>query len=124
MTIEFVSLFAGIGGFDLGLERAGMKCVAQVEIEPKQSSILARHYPQVVRFKDVNDVGSKQLPSSTALICGGSPCQDVSIAGNRKGLDGERSRLFFQFTRLLSELKPRWFIFENVPHLLHTNGGA
>lgn len=120
--MKFISLFSGVGGFDLGLERAGMECVAQVEINKAARGVLATHYPHVERLEDVTKVGKHNLPS-VDLICGGSPCQDVSVAGHRKGLAGERSGLFFEFIRILNELAPAWFVFENVPGLLSSNGG-
>lgn len=120
--MDFISLFSGIGGFDLGLERAGMTCVAQVEIDNAASDVLARHYPTVWRFEDVKHVGKQSLPP-VQLVCGGSPCQDVSVAGRGAGLAGERSGLFFEYLRVLAELRPEWFIFENVPGLLSSNKG-
>lgn len=120
--MDFISLFSGIGGFDLGLERAGMTCVAQVEIDKAARGVLATHWPNVERIEDVTKAGKHNLPAAS-LICGGSPCQDVSMAGTRAGLDGERSGLFFEFVRILEELKPEWFSFENVDGLLTSNSG-
>jgi DNA (cytosine-5)-methyltransferase 1 len=120
--MTFGSLFAGIGGFDLGLERAGMECRWQVEWDKSCNVVLAHHWPDVVRYGDVNDVGERNL-EPVDLICGGFPCQDVSVAGKREGLAGERSGLWFEFHRVLAELKPRWVIAENVPGLLSSNGG-
>lgn len=120
--MKFISLFSGIGGFDLGFERAGMTCVAQVERDNHASAVLARHYPTVQRFKDVRDVGRHNLPAAD-LICGGFPCQDVSVAGNRAGLAGKRSGLWFEFRRIIGELAPRFVVIENVPGLLSSNDG-
>lgn len=120
--MNFVSLFSGIGGFDLGFERAGMTCVAQVERDKHALSVLARHWPDVPRFEDVRDVGKHNLPS-VDVICGGFPCQDVSVAGRRAGLAGERSGLWFEFHRILGDLRPRFVVIENVPGLLSSNGG-
>ncbi len=78
--IKFISLFAGIGGLDLGLERAGMECVAQVEIDDFCQKVLTKHWPDVPKFKDVKDVGKHNLPAAD-LICGGFPCQPHSYAG-------------------------------------------
>lgn len=119
---KFVSLFSGIGGFDLGFERAGMQCVAQIEIDSQARDVLSRHFPDVPKFKDVTDVGHHNLPAAD-VVCGGFPCQDVSIAGRRAGLVGERSGLWFEFHRVLTELKPKWVVIENVPGLLSSNGG-
>lgn len=120
--MQVISLFSGVGGFDLGFERAGMRIAAQVEFDERAAAVLARHYPETLRFKDVRDVGRSTLPSAE-LICGGFPCQDVSVAGKRKGLDGERSGLWFEFHRIINELAPRWCVIENVPGLLSSNGG-
>ena len=121
--MKYGSLFSGIGGFDLGLDRAGMSCAWQVEINPYPRRILAKHWPDVPKFEDVNNVGQHNL-STVDLVCGGFPCQDVSIAGNRAGLAGEQSKLWFQFHRILEEIRPAWVIVENVPGLLSSNGGG
>lgn len=120
--MDFISLFSGIGGFDLGLERAGMACRAQVEIDKAARGVLAAHWPDVERLEDVTKAGKHNLPA-VELICGGFPCQDVSIAGRRAGLDGERSGLWFEFARIVDELKPQWVLIENVPGLLSSNAG-
>jgi DNA (cytosine-5)-methyltransferase 1 len=120
--MTFGSLFAGIGGFDLGLERAGMVCKWQVEIDPFCNKVLAKHWPGVKRYGDIKTVGKHNL-EPIDLICGGFPCQDISSAGKRKGLAGERSGLFYEITRLLCEINPRWVILENVSALLHTGLG-
>lgn len=120
--IKYVSLFSGIGGFDLSFDNAGMICQAQVEFDEKASSVLAYHWPNVKRFKDVRDVGKHNLPAFDVL-CGGFPCQDLSVAGRRAGLDGKRSGLWFEFYRIIQETLPRWVVIENVPGLLSSNGG-
>jgi DNA (cytosine-5)-methyltransferase 1 len=123
--VKFISLFSGIGGFDLGFERAGMECVAQVEIDDAARAVLEKHYPDVPKFKDVKEFGYGQFARGTIdLICGGFPCQDLSIVGKRAGLAGERSGLWFEFARIIDELEPRWVVIENVPGLLSSNGGA
>ena len=116
------SLFAGIGGIDLGLERSGMQVRWQVEIEDFPTRVLERHWPSVTRHRDVRQVGKHNL-EPVELISGGFPCQDLSVAGKRAGLAGERSRLFFEFIRVVAELTPRWVLIENVPGLLSSNGG-
>lgn len=121
--MKFGSLFSGIGGFDLGFERAGMECAWQCEIDPKASEVLARHWPNVKRFTDVRTI-TKNNAEPIDLLCGGFPCQDLSIAGKRKGLAGERSGLWFEFARIIDELEPKWVVIENVPGLLSSNGGA
>lgn len=99
MTLRFVSLFAGVGGFDLGLERAGMECVGQVEIDPACQRVLAEHWPDVPRHDDVRTAiewaRGEGLVGRTDLVCGGFPCQDLSVAGKRAGLAGSRSGLFW-----------------------------
>lgn len=116
------SLFSGIGGFDLGLNRAGMDCVWQVEKDEKCRDILARHWPDVKRYGDVRDVGKRNL-ETVELVCGGFPCQDLSVAGRREGLAGERSGLWFEFIRIVEEIKPEWVVIENVAGLLSSGEG-
>lgn len=120
--MKFGSLFAGIGGFDLGFERAGMECAWQSEIDPFCNRVLARHWPAVSRYGDIRELRGEDL-EPVDLICGGFPCQDVSVAGRRVGLVGERSSLFFEFARIAEEMRPRWLVVENVPGLLSSNGG-
>lgn len=121
--MNVIELFAGIAGFGLGLERAGMTVVAQVEIDPKARAVLSRHWPDTPRFDDVRTFGRKDFGGSVDLIAGGFPCQDVSLAGRRAGLAGERSGLFFEFLRVVDEFRPMWVVIENVPGLLSSNGG-
>lgn len=120
--MRFISLFSGIGGFDLGFERAGMTCVAQVEIDDFCNKVLSKHWPDVPRYKDVMDVGKHNLPTA-GLICGGFPCQDVSTVGQRKGLKGKRSTLWSEFHRIICEVQPRWVVIENVSGLLSSDNG-
>jgi len=115
--LTFGSLFAGIGGFDLGLERAGMQCKWQVEIDDYASRVLAKHWPNVHRERDIRECGSCNL-ERVDVICGGFPCQDISYAGLGAGLDGERSGLFFEAIRVVRELQPRVVVLENVAALL------
>lgn len=120
--MKFISLFAGIGGLDLGLERAGMECVAQVEKEPFCLEVLTKHWSNVPKYEDVLDVGKHNLPTAD-LICGGFPCQDVSVAGERKGLAGKRSTLWSEFYRIVCEIRPRWVVIENVTGLFTSDNG-
>ena len=115
------SLFAGIGGFDLGLERAGMRVDWQVELDPYCRAVLARHFPEAERFEDVREVGAESL-APVDLICGGFPCQDLSAAGRGAGIDGARSGLWAEFARIVCELRPRYVLVENVPALLTGKG--
>ena len=118
MTLTFGSLFAGIGGFDLGLERAGMRGVWQVEIDPFCRRVLAKHWPDVDRsVTDVTKAGRHNL-AAVDLICGGFPCQDISQAGKRAGITGQRSGLWSEYVRIIRELRPRYVLVENVSALL------
>jgi DNA (cytosine-5)-methyltransferase 1 len=110
------SLFSGIGGLDLGLERAGMQIVWQVEIDAYARRVLAKHWPDVARFPDVRDVGARHLVP-VDLICGGFPCQDISAAGKKAGITGARSGLWKEFYRIICELRPRYVLVENVAAL-------
>jgi len=118
----FGSLFSGIGGFDAGLEAAGWACAFQVEVDPFCTKVLERHWPHVPRHRDIRGVTPTDL-AAVDLLCGGFPCQDLSVAGRRAGLAGARSGLFFEFVRVATELRPRWLLLENVPGLLSSNGG-
>ena len=115
------SLFAGIGGFDLGFERAGMRVSWQVEQDPYCRAVLARHFPDAARFGDVREVGAANL-DPVDLVCGGFPCQDLSTAGRGAGIDGARSGLWSEFARIVRELRPRYVVVENVPALLTGKG--
>lgn len=122
--MKFISLFSGIGGFDLAFERAGMECVAVCEIDKNAQSVLRRHFPKAELFDDVRKVGKETHErKSIDLVCGGFPCQDVSIAGKRAGIAGKRSGLWFEFARIIDELEPQWVVIENVPGLLSSNKG-
>lgn len=116
-SLTFGSLFAGIGGFDLGFERAGMVCKWQVEIDDYANRVLAKHWPHVHRERDITECGRHNL-EPVDVICSGFPCQDISYAGLGAGLDGERSGLFFQAIRVVCELRPRFVVLENVAALL------
>jgi len=146
------SLFSGIGGLDRGFELAGMGIVAQCEADAYCRGILARHWPDIPCFKDIREVSSRswatirpgqvdrdagkpdaerprvplgRADASVDLLCGGFPCQDLSVAGKRAGLAGARSGLFFEFARVADELvRPGgWLVLENVPGLLSSAGG-
>ena len=118
--MTFGSLFAGIGGMDLGLERAGMECRWQVEIDPYARRVLERHWPSVRRHDDVRTFPPDDSDDwRVDLIAGGFPCQDISQANHRGlGLDGERSGLWTEFARVLRVVRPRFAVVENVPRLL------
>lgn len=129
MTLTFVSLFSGVGGFDMGLEAAGWRCVAQVEWDKHCQGVLARHWPDVPRWSDVADVSGHDLPHAD-VVAFGSPCQDLSVAGKRAGFDGKRSVLFYEATRIIREMReasngryPAWVVWENVAGALSSSGG-
>ena len=115
------SLFAGIGGFDLGFERAGMHVAWQVELDPYCRAVLARHFPEAERFEDIREVGARNL-APVDVLCGGFPCQDLSAAGRGAGIDGARSGLWSEFARIVRELRPGYVVVENVPALLTGKG--
>lgn len=115
--MRYGSLFSGIGGIDLGFDRAGMECVWQVEIDDYATKVLEKHWPKVHREKDIRECGQHNL-EWVDVIAGGFPCQDISYAGRGAGLDGERSGLFFEAVRVVRELQPRFVVLENVAALL------
>lgn len=129
------SLFSGVGGMDLGLARAGFTHEFFCEADPFRRQILARHWPGVRIFSDVREIdaavierprdsgGRNDRESGIDLLAGGFPCQDLSVAGNRKGLAGNRSGLFFEFARIADAFRPEWILLENVPGLFSSNGG-
>ena len=118
------SFFAGIGGFDLGFERAGMNVVFQCEIDPFCQQILKRHWPKIPLHDDITTLKPTAIPTSE-LWCAGWPCQDLSTANTeREGLAGERSSLFFTFMDLVRQVHPAWLVMENVPGLLSAENGA
>ena len=115
--MNILSLFAGIGGLELGLERAGLGTIRwQVELEPFNRKVLAAQWPDAERFADVRDVSAEDFPGCD-VICGGFPCQDISSAGKGEGIDGQRSGLWREFARLIGEVRPRIVVVENVPDL-------
>ena len=115
------STFSGVGGFDLGFERAGMSVVWQAEIDEWCRRVLRGHWPDAAIYDDVRAVNGEA--AAIDLLCGGFPCQDLSVAGKRAGFKGERSSLFFEFARIADELRPRWIVLENVVGLLSSAEG-
>lgn len=122
---KVASFFAGIGGFDLGCERAGMEVVFQCEINTFCHKVLKKHWPDIPLQKDIKTLTAEEIPEAN-IWCGGFPCQDVSLAnqGKRKGLKGERSGLFYTYAKLVKARKPEWLVIENVPGLLNSHDGA
>lgn len=117
-----ISLFAGIGGFDLGFERAGFETVAVVEKDENCRKLLAAKWPKAVVLDDVCTAGKHNLPACD-VITFGFPCQDLSVAGKRAGLAGGRSGLFYEATRIIDELQSAFCVFENVPGLYSSENG-
>lgn len=118
--LRVLDLFSGIGGFSLGLERAGLKTVAFCEITAFCRRKLARHWPEVPCYDDARTLSAERLAAdgiAVDVICGGFPCQDLSKAGGRQGLAGKRSGLWFEFLRLIDECKPKAVVIENVTRL-------
>ena len=118
------SLFSGIGGLELGLERAipGAHTVWQVEQDEYARAVLAKHWPNARRYEDVKEAGAHNL-EPVDVICGGFPCQDISVAGKGAGLDGARSGLWTEYARIVRELRPRYVVVENVAALLSRGMG-
>jgi len=111
MTV--LDLFSGIGGFSLGLERAGMRTIAFCEIEEFPRRVLRKHWPGVPIFEDVRKLHAKDLPESPSIIVGGYPCQPFSTAGKRRGQEDDR-HLWPEMFRLVRECRPSWVVAENV----------
>src|ERR1700730_2965674 len=113
--------FWGIGGFSLGLERAGMRTVAFCEIDPFCRGVLAKHWPNVPCYDDIRTLTAARLRADgivADVICGGFPCQDISTAGKMVGMEGQRSGLWGEYARIISEVRPSYVIVENVAALL------
>jgi DNA (cytosine-5)-methyltransferase 1 len=128
MMLRTLDLFSGIGGFSLGLERTGgFKTVAFCEIDPFCRRVLAKHWPEVPIHEDVRELTGARLAAdgiAVDVICGGFPCQDVSFAGKRAGLEGARSGLWGEYRRIIGEIRPGFVIVENVPGLLSLGLGT
>ena len=119
--MNVLDLFSGIGGFSLGLERAGMRTVAFCEIDPFCRRVLAKHWPGVPCYDDVRSLTADRLRAdgiTADVICGGFPCQDISLAGKAAGIDGSRSGLWSEYARLIGEIRPLYVVVENVSALL------
>jgi DNA (cytosine-5)-methyltransferase 1 len=114
--LRVLDLFSGIGGFSLGLERAGMETVAFVEREPFCQKVLAKHWPEIPIYDDVQQYRGDEHECD--VVCGGFPCQDISLAGRGAGLAGERSGLWREMARIIGVARPQYVIVENVAALL------
>ena len=116
MTYTLGSLFSGVGALDLGIERAfdgNLHTVWQVEINAYCRQVLAKHWPDAIRHEDVRSVGARNLPR-VDVIAGGHPCTDLASSGKRAGLAGPHSGLWFEYARIIGELRPRVAVIENV----------
>jgi DNA (cytosine-5)-methyltransferase 1 len=116
VVVKVLDLFSGIGGFSIGLEKAGFETVAFCEIEEYPRAILKRHWPDVPIYGDIKQLTGEQLRADGIipdLICGGYPCQPFSVAGQRRGAEDDR-HLWPEVHRLVTEIRPSWCIFENV----------
>jgi len=118
-SLSVFDIFSGIGGFSIGLEKAGMQTVAFCEKDSFCQKILKTHWPDVPVFSDISKVCKDDLKTlgPIDIIAGGFPCQDISCAGKQVGINGSRSGLWKEFKRLINELKPRYAIIENVANL-------
>jgi len=123
-VMRYVELFAGAGGLSLGLEAAGMECVAHAELEPHARAVLRKHWPDTPLHGDVSVVDWTQYAGRVDLVSGGSPCQDLSVAGKRAGLEGARSGLFFELIRAWDETGATYCLWENVDGARSSNAGA
>ena len=124
MEPTFLSLFAGIGGFDLALERTGFRCIGQIEIDPFCRRVLAARFPHAPCWLDCREFTGDGLQSPPNLLVGGFPCQGVSVAGKRRGLQDERTALFWEIIRIQKIVQAPWGLFENVPGLLSSGQRA
>ena len=120
--LTVLDLFSGIGGFSLGLERAGMKTIQFVEIDPFCRKVLKKHWPEVPQHDDIKTYTG--TPGFADVICGGFPCQDLSYAGKGEGIEGARSGLWKEYARIIGEVRPRYAIVENVSALLSRGLGV
>jgi DNA (cytosine-5)-methyltransferase 1 len=126
--LNAVSLFSGIGGFEIAFQRVGIQTVATSEIDKSAQGVLKHHFPESKHFGDVtkvsgNDFRTAGFVPDRGILVGGFPCQDLSLAGKGAGLAGGRSELYWEIPRLLEELSPKYFIVENVPGLLYSDEG-
>jgi DNA-cytosine methyltransferase len=121
--VRHASFFSGVGGLDLGFERAGIETVSVCEIDKYASAVLAERFPSAPNLGSITEVEANDIPEAD-IWSGGFPCQDLSVAGKRAGFAGKRSSLAFTFLDLVEQRKPRWIVLENVPGLFSSNKGA
>jgi DNA (cytosine-5)-methyltransferase 1 len=120
--MKHFDLFSGYGGFSIACERNGIETIGFSEIDKYASAVLKYHYPNITNYGDITKIDWQQVPDFD-LLTGGSPCQDFSIAGKRRGLAGSRSSLAWEFIRGLRDKKPKYFIWENVKGVMSSRGG-
>ena len=113
MTLKVLDLFSGIGGFSLGLERAGMETVAFCEFDKHAQKVLKKHWPDVPIYEDVRELDGKQFRGSVDVVCGGYPCQPFSVAGLQRGAEDDR-HLWPEMLRIIKQARPSWLVAENV----------
>lgn len=121
--MKVLDLFSGIGGFSVGLEAAGMETIAFCEFDKHARAVLKKHWTDVPIHNDVSELDGRQYRGTVDVVCGGFPCQDLSIAGKQAGFEGERSSLYTEMLRIISECRPKYAIFENVTALLTGDRG-
>jgi len=121
--VKHASFFSGVGGLDLGFERAGIETVSVSEIDPYANAVLAERFPGAPNLGSITEVDANDIPEAD-IWSGGFPCQDLSVAGKRAGFAGKRSSLAFTFLDLVEQRRPRWLVLENVPGLFSSNNGA
>jgi DNA (cytosine-5)-methyltransferase 1 len=121
--MKVLDLFSGIGGFSLGLERAGMETIAFCEFDEHAQKVLRKHWPDVPIHSDVRTLNGYDFRGTVDVVCGGFPCQDLSTAGKQVGFGGERSSLYREMLRVIGECMPRYAIFENVTGLISGDKG-
>lgn len=128
MKLKVLDLFSGIGGFTLAAKLASpdaFETIAYCEIDKEARKVLKKRFPNTPVFKDVRTIDADTILKSCGalpdIICGGFPCQDLSVAGKKMGLSGNRSGLFFEIIRLAREIRPRYLFLENVAALLSSH---
>lgn len=129
--MKFIDLFSGIGGFRLGMERAGHTCIAYCEVDKFARATYEANFDtkNEVKWQDITKVSNEEIKefgktNTPDIICGGFPCQSFSVAGKRKGFEDTRGTMFFEIMRFVHILRPKYLFFENVKGLLSHRGGA
>ena len=122
--MKYLSLFSGVEAATLAWKHLGWEPVAFAEFDEFPSAVLAAKFPDVPNLGDVTKINGEQYRGTVDLVVGGSPCQGFSVAGKQLGLNDPRSALALAYVRLLREVRPKWFVWENVPGCISTNGGG